>query len=209
MFRVLALALVVAAGVAAFPAFAQDAKPPAGTVARVQGNALAVQNAVPRVLAVGDLVRIGDVLSTGPNSRLEIKMRDEAIFTLGGETAFVVVDYTFGQGAPANGVVRVLQGAFLATSGAIAQVADAGLKVQSQAATIGIRGTTVWGGGLDGTFQVMLIEGRSVTVENADGRVELNTAGAGTMVNAAGAPTSPVFWAADKVARARAITDFP
>lgn len=122
MLRVLIVLLVAAFGFVATAADAVD-QLPAGTVSRVQGAAIAVQNATPRVLAVGD------ILSTGPNARLEIKMRDEAIFSLGEQAAFVVVDYTFGQGASPNGVLRVLQGAFVATSGAIAQLSDTGFKV--------------------------------------------------------------------------------
>lgn len=202
MLRVLIVPLVAAFGFVATAADAVD-QLPARTVSRVQGAAIAVQNATPRVLAVGD------ILSTGPNARLEIKMRDEAIFSLGEQAAFVVVDYTFGQGASPNGVLRVLQGAFVATSGAIAQLSDTGFKVQTSAATIGIRGTTVWGGPLDGApLQVMMIEGKAVTVETATGKVELNIVGAGTQLDANGAPTAPGFWGADKVARARAVTDF-
>ena len=145
MLRVLIVLLVAAFGFVATAADAVD-QLLAGTVSRVQGAAIAVQNATPRVLAVGDRIAVGDILSTGPNARLEIKMRDEAIFSLGEQAAFVVVDYTFGQGASPNGVLRVLQGAFVATSGAIAQLSDTGFKVQTSAATIGIRGTTVWAG---------------------------------------------------------------
>ncbi len=208
MLRVLIVLLAAAVGLVATSASAAD-QPPAGTVSRVQGAAIAVQNATPRVLAVGDRIAVGDILSTGPNARLEIKMRDDAIFSLGEQAAFVVVDYTFGQGAAPNGVLRVLQGAFVATSGAIAQLSDTGFKVQTSAATIGIRGTAVWGGPLDGApLQVMMIEGKAVTVETATGKVELNIVGAGTQLDANGAPTAPGFWGADKVARARAVTDF-
>ncbi len=109
--------------------------PPAGTVARIQGNALAVRNAVPRVLTVGEAIQIGDVLSTGIDSRLEVKMIDDATFTLGAETAFVVVDYTFGQ-AGNSGTLRVIKGAFAVTSGKIAQLADNSMKVQTEVATV-------------------------------------------------------------------------
>lgn len=176
--------------------------PPAGTVARIQGNALAVRNAVPRVLTVGEAIQIGDVLSTGADSRLEVKMIDDATFTLGAETAFVVVDYTFGQ-AGNSGTLRVIKGAFAVTSGKIAQLADNSMKVQTEIVTIGIRGTTVWGGPIDGQFGVVLLDGRAVTVENAAGRVDLTVVGAGTGVGATGGPTAPNAWAADKLNRAR------
>ncbi len=37
----------------------------AGTVLRLQASAVAVQDAVPRALAVGEPIFVGDVLSTG------------------------------------------------------------------------------------------------------------------------------------------------
>ena len=146
MSRILALLLTAATTLwTALPAPAQPA--PAGIVERMQGNALAVNEAVPRVLAAGDPVHVGDVLSTGPAYRLEIRMSDDGIFVLGETAAFVIVDYTFGQAGENNRLLRVIQGAFVATSGALGpQVAETRMRVQTQAATIGIRGTTVWGG---------------------------------------------------------------
>ena len=73
---------------------AQQQLPPAGTVSRIQGAAVAVRNTLPRWLSVGDAIQVGDVLSTGTDSRLEIKMLNDAIFVLGAETAFVVTDWT-------------------------------------------------------------------------------------------------------------------
>ena len=120
---------------AAAPALAQIA-PPAGTVTRLQGTATAVRNAMPRVLTVGDSIQIGDVLSTGTEAVLEIKMSDDSLFTLGAETAFIVTDYTFGQGT-GGATFRVIKGAFLATSGKIAQLAGNTMTVQTDIATIG------------------------------------------------------------------------
>ena len=205
------LALLLAApfllALLAAPASAQTLAPPAGTVARIQGAAVAVRSALPRALAVGDAIQVGDVLSTGADARLEITMQDDSVFVLGAETAFVVTDYTFGQGK-GGATFRVIKGAFLATSGKIAQLADNAMTVQTEIATIGIRGTTVWGGPLDGVpMQVIMLEGRAVTVENRQGRVELTTAGAGTWTDG-GAPAPAAPWEADKTARARATVTF-
>jgi len=191
---------------AAAPAAAQIA-PPAGTVTRLQGTATAVRSAMPRVLTVGDPIQIGDVLSTGTEAVLEIKMSDDSLFALGAETAFIVTDYTFGQGT-GGATFRVIKGAFLATSGKIAQLAGNTMTVQTDVATIGIRGTTVWGGPLDGVpMQVIMLEGRAVTVENLQGRVELTTPNAGTWTDG-GAPSPSAPWEAAKIARAVATVTF-
>jgi hypothetical protein len=48
----------------------------AGTVTRLNSSALAVQDAVPRALMVDSPIYVGDVISTGPEARLEITMID-------------------------------------------------------------------------------------------------------------------------------------
>ena len=199
-------ALILAAMATALPAAAQDA---AGTVSRVQGSALAVKDAVPRILAPGSDVFINDVLSTGPGSRLEIVLRDESVFVLGETAAFVIVDFTFGQVGANERVFRVLQGAFVAVSGAIGQVAENDqFRVDTPTATIGIRGTTVWGGTLDDLYQVVVLDGTGVVVSTPAGSVEL-AAGQGTqVVPNGGAPGPATAWPAAKIARALATVAF-
>lgn len=206
-FLTLLLAAPFLLSLLAVPAAAQTAGPPAGVVSRIQGAAVAVRNALPRALAVGDAIQIGDVLSTGLDARLEIKMQDDAVFVLGAETAFVVTDYTFGQNT-GSATFRVIKGAFLATSGKIAQLSENAMRVQTEIATIGIRGTTVWGRPLDGVaLQVIMLEGRAVTVENALGRVDLTVPNAGTWTDG-GAPAPAEPWAAPRIDRAVATVAF-
>ena len=202
--RIVGLVLAMAwGGLPAANAQKQDA---AGVVSRVQGAALAVKNAVPRILAAGDPVGIGDVLSTGVDSRLEIVLADDTVFTLGAEASFVVVDYTFGRGGENNRVLRVLEGAFLVATGATGQQDQ--FVVETTVATIGIRGTTFWGGPLDGEFQIMVVDGVGIIVSNAGGQVTLGP-GNGTRIPAGGgAPTDPAVWADEKVARAQVTVAF-
>jgi hypothetical protein len=140
--RPLLILLFAALCTASPPALTQDREPP-GTVSRVQGSALAVRSAVPRILSPGDAIGIGDILSTGPDSRLEILLADGTVFALGAEAAFVVVDFTFGRAGENNRVLRVLEGAFLATTAAmVGPVAENEFRVETTVATIGIRGTS-------------------------------------------------------------------
>ena len=141
-----------------------------GVVTRLQGNVVAMQDAIPRPLRVG-----GNIL--------------------GGE-------------AP-NAAVRVLQGAFKSVSGELVKVANASFVVETELATIGIRGTTIWGGILDDTFDVALLEGKSIYVETKAGRVEITTPGEGTSVRTAhDAPSPPKAWTKAKVDRAMATVTF-
>ena len=136
-----------------------------------------MQDALPRALKVGDKILRGDVISTGTGARLEMKMLDDAVMTLGEKTIFVVID-TIAQGEP-------------------------------ETATIGIRGTTFWGGTLDGVFEVALLDGKAVIVENRAGRVVIDKIGEGTAIGAAGvAPTPPKKWGQCKLGRAIATVAF-
>ena len=187
--------------------FASAAEDVAGTVTRLKGSAVAMQDAMPRVLKVGDKILRGDVISTGAGARLEMKMLDEAVMTLGEKTIFVVIDYIT-QGEP-NAAMRLLQGAFSAVSGDMMKTAGARFTVETEAATIGIRGTTFWGGMLDGVFEVALLDGKAVIVENKAGRVVIDRVGEGTAIGAADvAPTPPKKWGQGKLDRAIATVAF-
>ncbi|NQV47909.1 MAG: FecR domain-containing protein [Rhodospirillaceae bacterium] len=166
----------------------------AGSVQRLQGSAVALQDAVPRSLKIGDRVLIGDVLSTGPGGRLEIKMIDDGIFTLGERTVFVVLDYTFGGGGAAT--LRLMEGALSAVSGQIAKLGTNSFRLETEFATIGVRGTKLWAGTMhDGAFHVALWSEGGVIVENKSGRAEITTRGFGTHIKTPGAaPSTPEQW---------------
>lgn len=183
---------------------------PAGVVDRIQGQALAVQNANVRPLTPGSEVFVGEILSTGSDARLEIRLFDDSIFTLAEESSFVIVDFTFGGAANEPRILmRLMEGAFLAVSGAIAVAENGNMIVQTSVATIGIRGTTVWGGPLDGLFRVVLLDGNLATVSNADGTVALDQIDAGTIITGPGAsPTIPSPWGRALLAAARATVAF-
>lgn len=188
------------------PGFAAD-DDPAGKVTRIQGAGMAMQNALPRPLKVGDTVLVGDVLSTGKAARLEVTMVDGTVLTLGEKAVLVVSEYVM-DAAP-NAALRLLQGAFSAATGKITQTADASFLVNTEVATIGVRGTTFWGGMLDDEFQVAMLDGKGVYVETRAGRVELTNAGEGTAIESAdAAPSAPKVWGEDKTARAVATVTF-
>ena len=189
------------------PGFADDAEDAAGTVTRLKGSAVAMQDAVPRPLKVGDKVRKGDVISTGKGARLEMRMLDDAVMTLGEKTIFIVIDYVIGGNEP-NAALRLLQGTCSAVSGKMMKTA-AKFTVETEVATIGIRGTTFRGGMLDGVFEVALLDGKEVFIENKAGRVVIDKVGDGTAIRAADtAPAPPKKWGSVKLGRAIATVAF-
>ncbi len=181
----------------------------AGTVKYVTGSALAVQNAEIRQLKVGDPVMIGDILSTGSDSRLEIAMVDNGNFKLGAKTSFVVVDYTFGTKND-NVVMELLNGAMDGVSGQIAKANPDGMKVLTRTATIGIRGTKFFVGEMngDGDIHVAHWSGGGVKVKNYAGEVFLKDENVGTVIkNLDKKPAKPESWDGEKFNRAKAMTD--
>jgi hypothetical protein len=179
-----------------------------GKVSEVSGSAVAMQDAMPRALKKGGDIYIGDVLSTARDSRLQIKMIDDAEFSLSERAVFVVQEYFLKQdGKDGNAVIRLMTGAVKAVSGKIAQLDNHPFQLRTEVATIGVRGTTFWGGILDGTHQFALLDGSAIIVENKAGRVEITRAGDGTSVTSdSSAPIMPTTWAVDKMSRAAAMT---
>ncbi|MGB0670554.1 MAG: FecR family protein [Rhodospirillales bacterium] len=178
-----------------------------GRVSGLINKAVAMQDALPRILKEGDPILEGDVLSTGTGSRLEVAMNDGGKVQLGEKAIFVVVEYVYGATNENNAVMRMLQGAFQYTSGNIAKVAENNVRIETDVATIGIRGTTVWGGALDNLFEVALIDGKAIEVTTKGGSVLLNKVGDGTKLPSADqAPGEPSSWPADKLRRAAAMT---
>ena len=177
-------------------------------VSRLQNAAVAMQDALPRPLSVGSEVQLGDIISTGKGTRLELTFKDGTSVSLGERTQFSVVEFVVDQNG-GNAVMRLMKGAFSMTSGSMMQLADASMTVQTETATIGIRGTTFWGGMLDDKMEIALLGGKGVYVETKAGRVDLSRVGTGTTISGAGEPPSkPVAWGKSKIDRAKATTAF-
>ena len=200
-------ALPLGAGLFARAASAQAADV-AGRIVRLKGAASAMQDAVPRALKDNDPIFRGDVISTGRGARLEMRMLDDSVVNLGEKTVFVVIDYVAGGAAPSI-AMRLIEGAFATSAGAIAKAQGGSMRVETDVASIGIRGTAFWGGVIDGDFQIALLSAGKIVVENRAGRTELTRPGDGTLIKSAGvAPTAPNAWGADKVNRAKRTVAF-
>ncbi len=200
---VLALVLPVFAA-----ATAQQETSIVAKVTKIEKAAIALQDALPRPLAVGSQIQLGDILSTGKGARLEFEMTDGTKVQLGERSQFVVLEFVMNQNG-GNAVMRMIEGAFAVSSGKMMQLADAKMTVQTEAATIGIRGTSFWGGTLDGEFEVALLSGKGIYVENKAGRIELDKIGDGTKILSPDQPpTAPNAWPKAKLDRTAATVRF-
>ena len=176
----------------------------AGHVIRIKNTVTTVRGAETQVLGVGAIVYIGDTIKTGTNGRVEMRMLDQASITLGQNSEFKIEDYLFDREKGVGKVVmRIAVGTFRAVSGGISKLQKSSFALKSPVATIGIRGTEFWGGPLDGVYNIALLSGTAIIIENAAGRVEITQPGFGTKVTGANtAPAAPIQWAPAKLQRA-------
>ena len=209
--RVTVLLLLVLLA-AAIPAKAAETAAPtaiAAIVGRVKGDATAMGSGSPHALAPGDGVQAGWRVRTGDGGRLELAFTDGTAITLGQNADLTIDDFTYlpaaGRG---NARFAIAQGAFLVVTGSVGKLPDRPFHVVTPLASIGIRGTTFWGGRLYDPLNVLVLDG-AITVENPAGRVEMTTARLGTAIHAVGsAPTPPKAWPEDDIADAMAMVSF-
>src|SRR6476619_5569024 len=162
--------------------------------------------------AVGTLAHMNDELRTGAKARLQVSFRDSTELTLG-ENARVVVDrFVFDPDAgTGQALIKTGVGAFRLATGKISEMQNKKISVSTPYATIGIRGTDLWWGPIDGHFGVLLLTQSKVEVRNDAGSVLIDHAGYGTDIDPLkggnGAPSRPYKWGPDKVARALSQTN--
>lgn len=175
-----------------------------GAVTRVQGSVVAERGAKVEPLSVMAPVIRDDRLVTGEAARLEVLLEGDTTLTLGENGALVLDDLIV---TPTESSLRIrVTGAFRLASGLLPH--GARTEIITPLASIGIRGTDVWGGPIDGAFGVFLIGG-AVEITTRAGTVVLDTPGTGTTVRAADVPPSdPIVWPSSKVDRAIAAISF-
>lgn len=160
----------------------------AGTVSRAKGEATATFGRSTRTLAPGTPVFVGDRILTGDDTRLEIRMTDGAVVTLGDGSEFTVGEF---EAAERGRLFGLFRGVFLAVSGTLADGRTSPMTVQTQLAIVGVRGTTVWGVQRPDQLQVVLLDGR-IFVESVGRRIDLTEPLTLTTVLPGAPPTEPV-----------------
>jgi hypothetical protein len=181
-----------------------------GTVNKVENPAqVGAETAI-----VGTPVHMNDELRTGPKGRLQVTFRDGTTLTLG-ENAKVVIDRYVYNPDKSTGELALETGtaAFRLATGKLSDMRNKDIKVKTPVAALGIRGTDVWWGPIDGQFGVLLVEMHHapVDVSNEAGAVTLAHSGVGTDIDplkGGGAPGKPYQWPPEKIARALSTTSF-
>jgi hypothetical protein len=96
----------------------------------------------PRTLGKGLALREGDRLTTSDGGSAIIKMEDGTRMTVRPNSEIVLQQYQFKENAPDNTMLmQLVRGGFRAVTGLIAKGSPSAARVQTNTATIGIRGT--------------------------------------------------------------------
>ena len=177
------------------------------------GLAPASGPAIGVAVSSGDVIYLGDRISTGPHAGLQIMLVDETVFTIGPNAAMAVDEFAFDP-ATNNGklTARIMQGAFRFVSGRIAKHDPKDMTVNLPQGSIGVRGTAVQGVVEGERATVMLLgPGLSNNAGERPGRIVVSGAGGGevlitrpgfaTTFSAAVPPSEPARLEAPQAAR--------
>ena len=139
MTRFSAVALVFAAA----PVFAQAPRP-AGLIKIASGSAFVVRAGAQLPAEAGQAIFEADTVKTGADGRLRITLKDDTRVSLGPSSEVRVNRFVF---APAEGnlglVLGVVRGVMAYVSGRIAKLAPDSIRLETPAAVMGVRGTTL------------------------------------------------------------------
>jgi hypothetical protein len=134
--------LVLVFGVAS-AAFAQQ-QTAAGRIKLVSGSAFVVRGGTAIPATAGQEVLQADSLRTGKDGRLGITLKDDTRVSLGPDSEVRLERFVY---APAEGnlalALKFVSGAIAYVSGRIAKIAPDSIRLETPAAIVGVRGTTL------------------------------------------------------------------
>jgi hypothetical protein len=140
---VIVAACAVATFAVAAPAVAQEPLA-AGRVKIASGTAFVVRADTQIPATVGLAVFESDSLRTGGDGRIGVTMKDDTRVSIGPRSEVRIDRFAY---APAEGrlafAVRVVRGAAAYVSGRIAKLAPDAVRLETPAAIVGVRGTSV------------------------------------------------------------------
>jgi len=115
-----------------------------GIVKTVKSSAFVVRNGVCSEAVPGMKIQIGDIVKTDDKGGIGLIFTDDTIISLGSKSEIAIQDYLF---EPIDGklsfVARMIQGTFSFISGQITKISPDSVRLETPAATIGVRGTHI------------------------------------------------------------------
>ncbi len=177
-------------GIVLFGAPSAEALEKAGISAAVHGNVTRINQGEPVgiALASGDAIYRFDRITSGPDSGLQVMLLDETTLTIGPNSSIAITEFVYDPSSGAGKVAASIgKGVFRFVSGRIAQHDPASMTIQLPTATIGVRGTMVFGESGDNNATIVLggpgpdnntgDKSAGVDITTANGRAELRRPG--------------------------------
>ncbi|MBK6613498.1 FecR family protein [Ottowia sp.] len=113
-----------------------------GTFKTVQGEVTLVRGATRSAAVVGDALREGDRVLTGPRSAAAVTLTDGTILSIGPDSAVDLAQFRFEPTTQdGNVLVTLLRGSLRMVTGLIAKLKPEQVKVTTPTTVIGVRGT--------------------------------------------------------------------
>src|SRR5947207_5511116 len=151
-----------------------------GSITIEHVNAVVVQANLPSQAGqtkVGDLVYLGDVIRTGADGRVSINFADGTSFNVSSNASMTLNEFVYDPNGKSNSTLfNLSKGTFTFIAGKIAKTGD--MKIDTPAATMGIRGTTPHVEvSADGTvkFSTLIEDKKNTVQENKNGTIEKRT----------------------------------
>ena len=118
-----------------------------GKITLLEGEAFVKRGGETLRLNISDQISNNDFIETKTNSKVKITFIDNTIITIGKESSLKIEDYFFDSNNKnsAKTELNVSKGAFHAITGQIGKVNPEKFKLKTKNATIGIRGTEIYG----------------------------------------------------------------
>ena len=137
------VAALVLVGAVATPVVAQE-RPVAGRIKVATGSAFIVRDGAQTPAQVGQIVFEADGLRTGADGTIGVTLNDDTRLSLGPGSELKLERFTFAPADSAFGLVlKFVKGAATYVSGRIAKLAPDSIRLETPAAIIGVRGTTL------------------------------------------------------------------
>ena len=132
---------VIVSGATSVYAQAADS---AGLVKVTSGTAVIVRDGVERPAQIGVAVFVTDHIKTGANGRVGLTLKDDTRVSLGPNSELRLDQFEF---APGTGhvalVIKFVRGVAAYVSGRIAKISPDAVRLETPAAIVGVRGTTL------------------------------------------------------------------
>lgn len=188
MFRFVTILLFVFT--LAMPGYAQTKRPVSGVVAASSGEVLISYpeedgDGIGRIAGIGDPIYLNDTIRTGPETKLQVLLKDQTVFTMGPNAELVFDEFIYD---PAGNMEPVLsatvkKGVFKFISGKVSAQKPGAMTLNLPNSTALIRGTTVAGRvGENGETDLVLLTG-AISVTSISGLEPVDVFQSGWGVN--------------------------